>query len=311
MTDRLNSTSKVAKSKSIPIMNKEFNCKYLSILIFSPWCQLWNKNSKNSVFKVIEIHNMFRYKSFCSLFRLNSKYLESKDIIDIAVSYKILNRNKLVELISILYNKKDLGNDNELLFPISLYKTLVLHEDFETFSELRNSEKKFPKSLIIELWKHSIAWSSPMFTLYFSKNIKIGRSKLINEIINQLLVSFDTSSNLHLYFEEKLYFVEYLLHYFTYEESKCFNDIIHKFLSKEGASYLFVEEEKVKKQDVINSPLLFHPNPVKILVLIANILKHLNTVFDAVQSPLCLVLPVNLEESRSLKKFCKKLCPVN
>ena len=181
-----------------------------------------------------------------------------------------------------------------MIFPVSVYKTLVLHEDFETFSLLRATEKKLSKQWVAELCKYSISCSSPMFTLYFSKDVKVGKSKFINEIINEILASFDSAKHLFLYYEEKLYFVEYLLNYFTIEEAKAFKDVVNKLLDGSKLKGNFTDGElKWGVYRTQNSALLFQPNPVKICVLIANILIRLDKVYP------------NLLLSETYSKVCK------
>ena len=118
------------------------------------------------------------------------KYLERKDILDIAVVYKILNKTKLNDLIILLYYKIEKPEYQLTVFPISVYKTLIQDEDFETFLYLSSYEKKFPKSSLFELWKYSIN-ESPMFWIYFAKNYKKKLRKYINEIIDHLIKSID------------------------------------------------------------------------------------------------------------------------
>ena len=133
-----------------------------------------------------------------------------------------------------------------------------------------------------------------MFTLYFSKDVKVGKSKFINEIINEILASFDSTKHLFLYYEEKLYFAEYLLSYFTIEEAKAFKDVVDKLLDGTKLKRNFTDGElKRGVYRTQNSALLFQPNPVKICVLIANILIRLDKVYP------------NLLLSETYSKVCK------
>ena len=92
-----------------------------------------------------------------------------------------------------LFFKEDKTDENEMLFPMSLYKTFVLYEDFKTFEYLRNVEKKFPNRWIYDLLKYSISCSSLMFTFYFSKSISIKEHKVAKEIVKELLKSISSS----------------------------------------------------------------------------------------------------------------------
>ena len=101
--------------------------------------------------------------------------------------------------------------------------------------------------------------------VYFAKEIKISESRIINEIIKELLQNLNESNQFYLYYEEKLFFAEYLLDYFSIEDAKIFKDIIERIISKPKRSKrYFDDDEKSNTHKINHTPLLFLPNPVKI-----------------------------------------------
>ena len=74
------------------------------------------------------------------------KYLESKDIIDIAIVSKLLPLGQIVELIEFLCDKLHLYQENEdTILPISIYKVLIFHEYLDLFDYFYTKEHDFPQ----------------------------------------------------------------------------------------------------------------------------------------------------------------------
>ena len=69
-----------------------------------------------------------------------NKIMESKDIIEIAIYYQMLNIDQIYELILILYNQSNLIRDIDSVYPISLYKLLIEYDCIQIFEKLLKSE---------------------------------------------------------------------------------------------------------------------------------------------------------------------------
>ena len=66
--------------------------------------------------------------------------MESKDIIEIAIYYQMLNIDQIYELTLILYNQNNLIRDIDSVYPLSLYKLLIEYDCFQIIEKLLKSE---------------------------------------------------------------------------------------------------------------------------------------------------------------------------
>ena len=192
--------------------------------------------------------------------------------------------------------------------PLSVYKVLISHEDFETFEYLKTAQFKFSKNWGYELLKYSISCSSPLFILYFSKDLRVNNKAIVKDIINELLSSIKSSrqyignstwhyticlKNKIFSLEEKLYILEQLLNRFSFGEVKTFVKVVKSFYELE----VFNPDElnlndSIQLHKLQNLPLAFATNPIKLWVLIVKMLLHLNKTYP----------------NRELKEVCQKLC---
>ena len=127
------------------------------------------------------------------MLKFSSKFLEKKDIIDIAIVGKIFGNSQLWKLISFVF--KGYKKKGELIYPLSLYKIFILYEDFSIFHYLISQEISMASQDLLTLNKYSIFCSSTIFSIYFGKvfNHKLDRFK--PDIIQALLSSIDSANS--------------------------------------------------------------------------------------------------------------------
>lgn len=128
------------------------------------------------------------------MYEVSSKFLEGKDIIDIAIVQKIFNKTQLLRLILMLYENRLDAKNPERIFPISLYKIFILYADFEIFEYLIQHEPHVSNRDILTFSKYSIICSSPMFSIYFAKAYAKQLDKLKHDIIQELLYNIETAN---------------------------------------------------------------------------------------------------------------------
>jgi hypothetical protein len=196
------------------------------------------------------------------MLKFSSKFLEKKDIIDIAIIHKVFTKAELLDLIMLIFDKKETEEENERRFPIALYKIFILYEDFEIFQYLLSFETCMLKEDLLSMCKYSIMCSSSLFTIYFGKAYDEQLSKMGYDIITELINYLETANSKLIYtellesilelghieniegkalhqFEEKLYFIESLIDYFTFKHAKTFENIILQFVEVASKEHVF------------------------------------------------------------------------
>lgn len=148
----------------------------------------------NLRFRQINYHKSLVYD-------VNSKFLEAKDIVDIAIVHQIFSKIQLLRLIHTLYNSRIKSNAQERVFPIALYKIFVLYEDFEIFEYLVQHETHLSGRDLLSLVKYSINNSRTMFTIYLAKTYSKQLEPFEHDIIQDLLLYIENCVGMHSLFE--------------------------------------------------------------------------------------------------------------
>jgi hypothetical protein len=142
----------------------------------------------NFKFRQINLHKQ-------TMIKFSSKFLEKKDIVDIAIVHKIFTKDELLELILLIFDQREIEEENERRFPIALYKIFIIYEDFEIFQYLLSFEPYISKEDLLSLCKYSIMCSSSLFTIYFGKAYDEQLSKVGYDIITELISYLETANS--------------------------------------------------------------------------------------------------------------------
>ena len=70
------------------------------------------------------------------------KILESKDIIDIALCFELLNPEELLDLICFIFQTQKESYEFGGIFPLSVYNLLVMHDQMAVFDKIFEIEKE-------------------------------------------------------------------------------------------------------------------------------------------------------------------------
>lgn len=124
---------------------------------------------------------------------MSSKFLEAKDIVDIAIVYQMFSKIQLLRLIHTLYDSRIHSKSHERVFPIALYKIFVLYEDFEVFEYLVEHEKHLSGRDLLSLVKYSINNSKTLFTVFLAKSYSKQLEPYEHDIIQDLLFYIENS----------------------------------------------------------------------------------------------------------------------
>jgi len=236
-----------------------------------------------------------------------NKFLEKADIVEIAIRAPKISDTEELKVITILYDQLAIPTNET----VKLYNLLIFYEQIQTFEMLlryrmkeltknKNLSKvtKVVKSdvslgrkdddnvydfdeIISDAFSYSISINKLYLSFYLFKTYEDDVYGNKMDCIRSILNSFkndDTQSNQVMYLEERLFILEKFMKFIEYNLALEFLTVIH---------------DEITDDPNINF-LVYCPNPMKIIVMLLNIVinvsaKHQNLKFKAqmVRSTLC------------------------
>jgi hypothetical protein len=161
----------------------------------------------------------------------SKKFLQTKDFVEIAIRYCILEDEEILYLINLLFYDEDNCMDLINIYSLSLYKLLIYYEKISLFETLYEKEKELDKvkgsNIITECFSYSIIINNMIVALYLLKKyIKVlyYKNEAIIDSILFILNEYSESNGASRYhhgishLEELLYFIEIFLGGFTYSQ---------------------------------------------------------------------------------------------
>ena len=237
-----------------------------------------------------------------------NKYLEKSDIVEIAIRAPKISDSGELKVITILFDQLAVPTNET----VKLYKLLIYYEQIQTFEMLLkyrmkegvNTQNARPKSsesrrnlrrktlfgegilgrkdddnvydfeeIISDAFSYSISINKLHISFYLFKTYEDDVYENKMECIKSILNSFKndhTQSNQVMYLEERIFILEKFMQFIEYNLALEFLTVIHQEISDDPS---------------INF-LVYCPNPLKIIVMLLNIVinvskKHKNLEFKA------------------------------
>jgi hypothetical protein len=250
-----------------------------------------------------------------------NKFLEKADIVEVAIRDAGISDEDEAKTITLLYEQLSIPTNETVM----LFKLLIYYEQVQTFEMLLNNNiKNAPKpaksnklddvnevvlgrkdddnvydydEIISDAFSYAISLNKLHIAFYLFKTYEedVYGNKML--CIKSILNSFkneDTKSNQVMYLEERLYILEKFMKFIEY---------------KMALEYITVMHQEVSDDPNINF-LVYSPNPLKIIVMLLNIVisisaKHQNLKFKAqkVRSTLCDVANGIIDTSTSMNEI--------
>ena len=267
-------------------------------------------HEKNTKFKIRKKKNPF------------NKFLEKADIIEIAIRAPNISDSEEVLAITILYDHLSVPTNET----VTLFKLLIYYEQLQTFEMLlkhhmNNKEEETEKlnerqetqaefvlgrkdddnvydydEIISDAFSYAITINKLHIAFYLFKTYEddVYGNKML--CIKSILNSFkndDTQINQVMYLEERLFILEKFMNFIEYKMALEFLNVIHQEIS---------DDPKINF-------LVYCSNPLKIIVMLLNIVihlssKHQNLKFKAqkVRSTLCDISNGIIDTSTSMNE---------
>lgn len=251
-----------------------------------------------------------------------TKFLNKNDIVEIAIRAPNISDEEELHVITVLFDQLSIPTNET----VSLFKLLIYYEQINTFEMLLSHMVKTVKipvdrnkvmsdtdkqvilgrndddnlydydEIISDAFSYAISLNKIHIALYLFKTYEddVYGNKLL--CIKSILNSFkndETQVNQVLYLEERLFILEKFINYAEYKMALEFLDVMH---------------EEIRDNAKTNF-LVYTSNPLKIIVLLLNIVihlsnKHQNLRFKAqkVRSSLCDIANGIIDSSSNMKE---------
>lgn len=158
-----------------------------------------------------------------------SKYLDSKDFIEISIRYCLLSEDEILNFINFLFLDEIVEFSCVNLYPLKMYKLLLYYEKIALFETLYEKEKEYDKAkgsnIITESFSYSIIINNITVALYllkkYVKELYYKNEAIIDSILFILNEFSESNGGVRYHhgishLEELLYFIEIFLKGFTY-----------------------------------------------------------------------------------------------
>ncbi|CAI2386274.1 unnamed protein product [Moneuplotes crassus] len=239
-----------------------------------------------------------------------TKYLQEKDIIEIAVIICFFTPEQICELCSLIFFWK--GPELSSLdtrFPLSLYKLLLFYEELEAFQLLysKESNDRLKKIIILKSFSYSLLISNPLIAIYlrniYPDELYSNKSECIDAILTYLNEFTELNGSTiyrrvkHL--EQYLYIIERMISYFSFQQGKYLLNIFETLIDVgeiDLSRILKAQGLKKINHDCIdkyeNNFIVYSSAPMKECAMIIYICKLLEGFYEQLKHPTLNVVEV-------------------